>query len=66
MFCCCEDLIRIEIPSGVEYIRKNCFWFSRIEEITLPSTLKEIDEEAFDCSSLKIVFVEDGCTLDIK
>ena len=66
MFLGCENLIRIEIPSGVEYIGEYCFSCSEIGEITLPSTLREIGEKAFDFYGLKTVFVEDSCTLDIK
>lgn len=51
----------------MEHIGKWCFIFSKIEEITLPRSLKEMDEDAFeDCKNLKVVWVEEGCTLDIK
>ena len=65
-FSFCKNLIRIEIPSGVEYIGKDCFDSSEIGEIALPSTLREIGEDALKCSYLRTVWVEDGCTLDIK
>lgn len=63
----CKNLKSIEIPWGVEYIGWQCFQNSGIEEITLPSTLKGIDEEAFkNCYSLRTVWVENGCTIDIR
>ena len=65
-FNCCESLRSIEIPSGVECIGERCFCESGIEEITLPSTLKEIGVWAFDRTSLKTVFVEEGCALDVR
>ena len=50
----------------MEYIGKYCFYFSGIEEITLPSTLKEISKGAFDCCGLRTVLVEEGCTFDVR
>ena len=71
MFGGCENLKSVEVPHGVEYIGAKCFGYWRaesgIEEVTLPNTLKEIDENALRSSySLKVVWIEDGCTLDIK
>ena len=40
MCVACENLKDVEIPEGVEQIGKWCFFGSKIEEITLPSTLK--------------------------
>ena len=66
-FSWCENLKRIDIPSGVEYIGERCLSDSGIEEIALPSTLKEIDENAFKyCPNLKTVFAEEGCTVDVR
>ena len=63
----CRNLKYVEIPNSVEYIGKECFSSIEIEEITLPSTLKEIGEGAFyNCNSLRTVWVEEGCTLYIK
>ena len=62
----CHNLKHVELPNGVEYIGKQCFTLSGIEEITLPSTLKEIGEKVFDHTSLKTVYVEEGCALDVK
>lgn len=53
--------------SRLETIGSSCFSNSGIEEVTLPGTLKEINEYAFsNCNSLKTVWVEDGCAPDIK
>lgn len=52
--------------SGVKRIDKFCFWNSGIEEITLPSTVKEIGENTLGrCRNLKVVWVEKGCALNI-
>ena len=43
------------------------FCGSRICEITLPSTLRTIKDATFkDCKNLNIVWVEDGCTSDVR
>lgn len=56
----------MEIPRGVEYIGEFCFFDSGVEEITLPSTLKEIGRHAFaNCNKLKVVWIEDGCAVNI-
>lgn len=67
MFESCQNLKRVEIPSGVEYIGTECFMDSGIKKITLPDTLKKIGKDAFDdCPSLRTVWVEEGCTLNIR
>ena len=66
-FECCKSLKSIEIPDGVEYIGKKCFSFSEIKEITIPSTLKGIDKDAFaDCENLKIVWLEEDSLINIE
>lgn len=51
----------------MEHIGKECFEGSGIEEITLPSTLKEIGEDTFDCCfDLRTVWVGKDCTLDVR
>ena len=43
------------------------FYDSGLEEIVLPSTLKSINRDAFaKCDNFKVVWVEDGCTADIR
>ena len=41
------DLKNVEISEGVEYIGNECFSCSKVEEFTFPSTLKEIELDAF-------------------
>ena len=48
--------------SKLERIGEHCFCGSGVEEIKLPSTLKEIGCNAFrGCGNLKTIYVEDGC-----
>ena len=43
------------------------FQESRVEEIVLPSTLREIASGIFnDCKDLKTVWVAEGCPLDVR
>ena len=52
--------------SKLERIGEDCFRGSGIEEIQLPSTLKEIGDGAFyECNNLKTVYVEDGCEVSL-
>ena len=63
----CRKLAKLTFPEGLETIGKYIFYDSGIEEIVLPNTLKEIDEYAFrGAPKLKTVWVEAGCTLDIR
>ena len=51
----------------MEYIGHQCFSRSRIEQVTLPGTLKEIGKQTFEgCNDLKVVWLEDGCAPDIR
>ena len=57
----------MEVPNGVEYIGVYCFRDSGVEEITLPCTLKGIGTDAFAyCPNLRTVWVEEGCTVDVR
>lgn len=52
---------KIVLPSTLEYIGKNAFASSCIEEILIPGNVKEIDDDAFwSCDNLKKVVIEDG------
>lgn len=63
----CENLKSVKIPNNVERIGKSCFRNSGIEEITFPSTLKEMHESTFNgCKNLKTVRVEEGCAVGIR
>ena len=51
----------------MEYIGGWCFYDSGAEEITLPSTLNEIDIDAFEnCKNLSTVWVEEDWPIRIK
>lgn len=67
----CMKLRSVEIADGVEYIGDACFDAfyegNKFEEIVLPGTLKEMGEKVFDgCDNLRVVWVEDGCTIDTR
>lgn len=63
----CQDLRSVEVQEGVERIDKYCFSYSGVEEISLPGSLKEVDQDAFaHCNRLRIVNVDPGCALDIR
>ena len=47
----CQRLSKIELPEGLEWIGKKCFQYSKIREITLPSTLKMIEDYDEFCSN---------------
>ena len=55
----------IDIPEGVTIIPDLCFYgCSSLESITLPSTIKQIDELAFDaCSALTSIDIPEGVTI---
>lgn len=44
----CSDLECVELLSGVEYIGQECFGNSYLQQLMLPSTVKEICENAMD------------------
>lgn len=67
MFYECKNIKNVKIPNGIEYVGKECFWNSGIEEITLPGTLSEIGEKAFDyCSDLRAVWIGRGLIVNIR
>lgn len=43
----CINLTNIDLPNGLQYINKFAFENTRIEQITIPPTLKNIDKLAF-------------------
>ena len=55
----CEKLKNIEIPEGVESIPKYAFYKATgLEELSVPSSLKEIGNNAFDgCENFKKVYL---------
>ena len=48
-FCRCTSIAKIALPNGLEKIDSGCFAQSGIEEIVLPTSVREIGEEAFSC-----------------
>lgn len=59
------------LNEGLEMLKSgNCtsgvFERTSIEEITLPSTLKEISSRTFKgCSNLRTIYVKRGCQADL-
>ena len=73
----CKKLKRVVLNEGLEalsdYYNHNyrssfgVFQGSRIEEITLPSTLKEIGERTFSYDdALRTIYVRSGCSADLS
>ncbi len=53
-----EDFSIIIVPDGVIHIGRAAFLASRVEYITLPDSLKEIDDDAFcGCTHLKQIYL---------
>ena len=74
-FYSCKRLRRAVLNEGLEALADQrgghidtyygVFQGSRIEEVTLPSTLREIGRNTFKwCSDLKTIYVEKGCQVD--
>ena len=68
-------MIRVVLNEGLEKIGDQCkglhcsgaFGGIGVKEITLPSTLKQIDQHTFkNCKSLKTIYVWNGCKADIS
>ena len=82
MFAECQDLKRVVLSEGLERLvteenyhgkngpltdLKGIFTNSEVEEIVLPSTLLEMRGFGLKgCVSLKIIWVGDGCTADVR
>ena len=65
-FSGCGGLKRVELNEGLEELIAECFASSGLEEVTLPSTLKEIGCEAFKGCRLRVVYVRRGCAVDVR
>ena len=59
----CSRLSKIELPEGLEYIGRRCFEYAKMREVTLPSTLKMVEDYDEFCSNFERVYVRDGCVL---
>lgn len=63
MFQGCTSLTSFEIPSTITSIGSNAFKGSGLEEITIPDTVKSINNYAFDeCANLRRITVGSGLT----
>lgn len=63
MFAGCEDLKKVTIPENYQVIPDNMFQRSGLEEVTLPTNIKEIGQGAFAwCENLKTVVFPEECT----
>ena len=52
----CRDLKNIQLPAGLERIGVRCFSGSGLEELVLPSSVREVSPCAFyECGQLKSV-----------
>ena len=69
----CGSLKKIEFLEGRQTLQQDSdiwnkiFRNSKVEEIVLPKTLKEMSPDIFKCcDSLKIVRVAKGCPINVK
>lgn len=63
----CTSLSEITLDEGVEIISNSSFFNCKLEEITLPRTLKELDSKAFiDCKFLKKIIVPIKTFFDLQ
>ena len=76
-FNSCYKLRRVTLNEGLEVLKdeyneewkqySGVFPYCKIEEITLPSTLKEIGQCTFkDCRCLRTIYVKSGCKADLS
>lgn len=80
-FAYCTRLKRVELNEGLERIgveddrpdsrRSYCdrmvFQNSAIRELTIPSTVREVGDDAFLCGRrLRVVWVQEGCAADVR
>ena len=60
-FAGCKNLKTVELPNGLEYIGKECFYESGLESVRIPSALKTIEGWTFfNCKNLKHVEFPEG------
>ncbi|MDD6796856.1 MAG: leucine-rich repeat domain-containing protein [Bacteroides sp.] len=66
MFSGFADIEKVELPEGVECIKRNAFeGCTSLKEVVLPSTVKTIDYEAFaNCVNLVSINVPEGAEVD--
>lgn len=60
-FLGCYNLKSINLPEGLERIERCAFSSAGLEEVTIPSSVSYIGEEAFEfCTSLKRIEIKEG------
>lgn len=60
-FHCCENLTDIELPEGLQYIGRLCFFGDALERVVIPSSVKVLEENAFClCKKLEYVWLQEG------
>lgn len=66
MFSGNKDIAKVELPEGVEIIKRNAFeGCSSLTEVILPSTIKSIGYEAFaNCINLVSINIPEGAEVD--
>ena len=62
----CHELKHFDFPDGLETLGEECFASSGLEEVTLPSTLKEIGCEACKGCRFRVVYVRMVCAVDVR
>ena len=63
----CKGLKNAGLPEGLERIERYAFAWCGLEEVTLPSTLREVQERAFASRDVRrTVWVERGCAADVS
>ena len=73
-FIDCKNLWRVEFPEGLVSLGRDgsdnwnrLLAGSGVEEVTLPSTLREARSNIFEgCDRLRVVWVRQGCTVDVS
>ena len=63
MFKNCGNLKSVTLPQGVELIGEMCFCKCGLESIRFPSSVEEIQQEAFYGNRLRAIAFENGSLL---
>ena len=59
-FCGCENLSRVTLKKGVEYIGGESFRDTNLKSISIPDSVRYIGDEAFEDSQLEIIDMSEG------
>lgn len=66
LFCGCDNLVRVQMPSTVEHIGRGAFNCSNLEHIDLPSSLKSMDEAAITGVTSVTAYMKEPFTLPLQ